>query len=292
VASLGPSFPSEWRVPLRQWANALVDRLVDDYSGAFGGVSSALLYLLGGLERALLAVPWWLVTVALALLVWNATRRPLAGVLVAAGLVLVGTFGLWAEMVTTLALMALATVMCVLVGVPLGVLMSRSAAFKAVLRPVLDLMQTLPSFVYLVPVVMFFGLGNVSALFATFVYAVPPVIRLTDLGLRSVERSLVEAAETSGANELQVLRYVRLPLALPTLAAGVNQTIMLALSMVVLTSMIGARGLGQVVLRGLQRGDVGLGLEAGLAIVLLAVVMDRVTAGYVRRAGDGAAERG
>lgn len=292
MASLGPSFPSEWRVPLRQWANALVDRLVDDYSGAFGGVSSALLYLLGGLERALLAVPWWLVTVALALLVWNATRRPLAGVLVAAGLVLVGTFGLWAEMVTTLALMALATVMCVLVGVPLGVLMSRSAAFKAVLRPLLDLMQTLPSFVYLVPVVMFFGLGNVSALFATFVYAVPPVIRLTDLGLRSVERSLVEAAETSGANELQVLRYVRLPLALPTLAAGVNQTIMLALSMVVLTSMIGARGLGQVVLRGLQRGDVGLGLEAGLAIVLLAVVMDRVTAGYVRRAGDGAAERG
>src|SRR5690606_35005258 len=268
------------------------DRLVDDYSGAFGGVSSALLYLLGGLERALLAVPWWLVTVALALLVWNATRRPLAGVLVAAGLVLVGTFGLWAEMVTTLALMALATVMCVLVGVPLGVLMSRSAAFKAVLRPLLDLMQTLPSFVYLVPVVMFFGLGNVSALFATFVYAVPPVIRLTDLGLRSVERSLVEAAETSGANELQVLRYVRLPLALPTLAAGVNQTIMLALSMIVLTSMIGARGLGQVVLRGLQRGDVGLGLEAGLAIVLLAVVMDRVTAGYVRRAGDGAAERG
>lgn len=292
MASLGPSFPSEWRVPLRQWANALVDRLVDDYSGAFGGVSSALLYLLGGLERALLAVPWWLVTVALALLVWNATRRPLAGVLVAAGLVLVGTFGLWAEMVTTLALMALATVMCVLVGVPLGVLMSRSAAFKAVLRPLLDLMQTLPSFVYLVPVVMFFGLGNVTALFATFVYAVPPVIRLTDLGLRSVERSLVEAAETSGANELQVLRYVRLPLALPTLAAGVNQTIMLALSMVVLTSMIGARGLGQVVLRGLQRGDVGLGLEAGLAIVLLAVVMDRVTAGYVRRAGDGAAERG
>lgn len=292
MAAPGPSFPSGWRVPLREWTNAFVNRLVDDYSAAFASVSDALLYLLGGLERALLAVPWWLVTVALAALVWNATRRPLAGAFVVVGLVLVGSFGLWPETVTTLALMALATALCVLVGVPLGVLMSRSARFKAVLRPVLDLMQTLPSFVYLVPVVMFFGLGNVSALFATFVYAVPPVIRLTDLGLRSVDRSLIEAAETAGASELQVLRYVRLPLALPTLAAGVNQTIMLALSMVVLTSMIGARGLGQVVLRGLQRGDVGLGLEAGLAIVLLAVVMDRVTAGYARRLDDGAAERG
>ncbi|HZW27729.1 MAG TPA: ABC transporter permease subunit [Trueperaceae bacterium] len=292
MAAPGPSFPSGWRVPLREWTNAFVNRLVDDYSAAFAGVSDALLYLLGGLERALLAVPWWLVTVALAALVWNATRRPLAGAFVVVGLVLVGSFGLWPETVTTLALMALATALCVLVGVPLGVLMSRSARFKAVLRPVLDLMQTLPSFVYLVPVVMFFGLGNVAALFATFVYAVPPVIRLTDLGLRSVDRSLIEAAETAGASELQVLRYVRLPLALPTLAAGVNQTIMLALSMVVLTSMIGARGLGQVVLRGLQRGDVGLGLEAGLAIVLLAVVMDRVTAGYARRWDDGAAERG
>lgn len=292
MAAPGPSFPSGWRVPLREWTNAFVNRLVDDYSAAFASVSDALLYLLGGLERALLAVPWWLVTVALAALVWNATRRPLAGAFVVVGLVLVGSFGLWPETVTTLALMALATALCVLVGVPLGVLMSRSARFKAVLRPVLDLMQTLPSFVYLVPVVMFFGLGNVSALFATFVYAVPPVIRLTDLGLRSVDRSLIEAAETAGASELQVLRYVRLPLALPTLAAGVNQTIMLALSMVVLTSMIGARGLGQVVLRGLQRGDVGLGLEAGLAIVLLAVVMDRVTAGYARRWDDGAAERG
>src|SRR5690606_24349473 len=151
---------------------------------------------------------------------------------------------------------------------------------------------TLPSFVSRVPIVVSSGLGNVSALFATFVYAVPPVIRLSDLGLRSVDRSLVEAAETAGASEAQVLRYVRLPLALPTVAAGVNQTIMLALSMVVLTSMIGARGLGQVVLRGLQRGDVGLGLEAGLAIVLLAVVMDRVTSGYARRWDDGAEERG
>ncbi len=290
---LSAEFPSAWQVPLREWTNAFVDRLVDDYSAAFDGVSSALLFALAQVERALLSLPWWLVALALAALVWHATgRRWMNGALVLVALVLVGSFGLWPQTVTTLALMTLASVTCVIIGVPLGVLMARSAAFKAFLRPILDLMQTMPSFVYLVPVVMFFRLGNVSALFATIVYAIPPVIRLTDLGLRSVDRSLVEAAETAGASEGQVLRYVRLPLALPTVAAGVNQTIMLALSMVVLASMIGARGLGQEVLRGLQRGDVGLSLEAGLAIVLLAVILDRVTAGYGRRLDPDAEERG
>ena len=286
-------FPPNWRVPLRDWTNAFVDRLVDDYSAAFDRVSSALLYVLGLIERGLLALPWWLIALALAALVWHATgRRWLGGVAVLVALVVVGSFGLWPQTVTTLALMVLASTACIVIGVPLGILMSRSSAFKAFLRPALDLMQTMPSFVYLVPVVMFFRLGNVSALFATIVYAIPPVIRLTDLGLRSVDRSMIEAAETAGADEGQVLRYVRLPLALPTIAAGVNQTIMLALSMVVLASMIGARGLGQEVLRGLNRGDVGLSLEAGLAIVLLAVILDRVTAGYGRRLDPDAEERG
>ncbi len=286
-------FPPAIRVPLRDWTNAFVDRLVDDYSAAFDGVSSALLYVLGQIERGLLALPWWLIALALAALVWHATgRRLLNGLLVLLALVLVGSFGLWPVTVTTLALMTLASATCILIGVPLGVLMARSSAFKAVMRPVLDIMQTMPSFVYLVPVVMFFRLGNVSALFATVVYAIPPVIRLTDLGLRSVDASLVEAAETAGAGTGQVMRYVRFPLALPTVAAGVNQTIMLALSMVVLSSMIGARGLGQEVLRGLQRGDVGLSLEAGLSIVLLAVILDRVTAGYGRKLDPESEERG
>ena len=283
MSTVGGGFPERWRVPLREWTNTIVDRLVDDYSAAFRGISDSLLYLLGAVERFLLTVPWWVVALVLVAAVWHATRRPLAGAAVAAGLVLVGALGLWSEAITTLALMTIATAMCVLIGLPVGMLMARSAGVRVVLRPVLDLMQTLPNFVYLVPVVMFFGLGNVSALFATVIYAVPPLIRLTDLGLRSVDVTLVEAAESAGANEFQVLRYIRLPLALPTLAAGVNQTIMLALSMVVLASMVGARGLGQEVLRGLQRGDVGLSLEAGIAIVLLAVVLDRITAGYARR---------
>lgn len=290
---LGREFPSSWRIPLREWTNELVDRLVVVLDPLFRGVSDGVLAVLYAIESAFLWLPWWSLTLLTALLVWHAGGRRLAPPLVAVGaLLLVGAFGLWTESMTTLALMSVATLIAVVLGLPLGVATARAPRLRAAVRPLLDVMQTMPSFVYLVPVVMFFRLGNVSALFATIVYAIPPVIRLTDLGLRSVDRSLVEAAETAGASEGQVLRYVRLPLALPTVAAGVNQTIMLALSMVVLASMIGARGLGQEVLRGLQRGDVGLSLEAGLAIVLLAVILDRVTAGYGRRLDPDAEERG
>jgi len=242
------------------------------------------LQLLLRVERFLNWLPWWLVVVLVVLLVWHATARSWASAGVLGGLmVLVGGFGLWSSMMTTLAIMLVATVFTVLLGIPAGIAMARSDRLKRLLRPLLDGMQTMPSFVYLVPVVMFFGLGNVAAIIATFVYAVPPIIRLTDLGLRLVDAEVVEAADAFGASERQTLFLVRLPLAVPTIMAGINQTIMMALAMVVVASMIGARGLGQEVLRGLQRGDVGLGLEAGLAIVIVAVVMDRVTAGYSRR---------
>ncbi len=284
MGSSASGYPEAWRVPLREWTNDFVAWLVAEHSGAFRAVADALTFALFQVERLLGGLPWWLVVVLLASVVWHAAGRRLRpALLVAVALVLTGSFGLWEQLVTTLALMVIASTACMLIGVPLGVLMARSARFKAVLRPVLDVMQTLPSFVYLVPVVMFFGLGNVPAVFATVVYALPPVVRLTDLGLRQVERELIEAAASAGASERQTLLLVRLPLALPTVLAGVNQTIMLALSMVVLASMVGARGLGQEVLRGLQRGDVGLGLEAGLAIVFLAMLIDRVSAGYARR---------
>src|SRR5690606_1929205 len=268
----------------REWTNELVDYLVVVLDPLFRGVSDGVLAVLYAIESAFLWLPWWSLTLLTALLVWHAGGRRLAPPLVAVGaLLLVGAFGLWTESMTTLALMSVATLIAVVLGLPLGVATARAPRLRAAVRPLLDVMQTMPSFVYLVPVVMLFGLGNVAAVFATVIYALPPVVRLTDLGLRSVDYSLVEAAATAGASELQTLWYVRLPLALPTLMAGVNQTIMLALSMVVLASMIGARGLGQVVLRGLQRGDVGLGLEAGLAIVVLAIILDRVTAGYAAR---------
>lgn len=281
---LGQSFPSAWRIPLRGWTNDLVEGLVANFGQLFRSISDSLLLVLVQVERGLVALPWWVVVLAVALLVWHATgRKWWSGLLAAAALVMVGSFGLWTAMMTTLAIMLLATVFTIVLGIPIGIAMARSDRLKSLLQPVLDAMQTLPSFVYLVPVVMFFGLGNVAAIIATFVYAVPPIIRLTDLGLRLVDREVVEAADAFGASERQKLLQVRLPLALPTIMAGVNQTIMMALAMVVVASMIGARGLGQEVLRGLQRGDVGLGLEAGLAIVILAIVMDRITAGYSRR---------
>jgi len=278
------SFPEGWRIPLRKWTNTFVDWLVANYGDFFRSITDTLLYVLVQVERFLNWLPWWSVVLLVGLLVWHASGKRVApAVVLAALLALVGTFGLWPEMVTTLAIMIVATTATVLIGIPIGIAMSRSDRLKRTIQPLLDGMQTMPSFVYLVPVVMFFGLGNVAAIFATFVYAVPPVIRLTDLGLRLVDEEVVEAADSFGASERQLLWWVRMPLALPTIMAGINQTIMMALAMVVVASMIGARGLGQEVLRSLQRGDVGLGLEAGLAIVILAIVMDRVTAGYGRR---------
>ncbi len=292
MAFLTQDFPSAWRIPLRTWTNDAVSALVVNFGDVFAAITAALLQLLIRVERFLVALPWWLVVLLVAVLVWHATGRRIVSGLVLAGLmVLVGTFGLWSQMMTTLAIMLVATVFTIVIGIPIGVAMARSDRLKTGLQPVLDAMQTLPSFVYLVPVVMFFGLGNVAAIIATFVYAVPPVIRLTDLGLRLVDREVIEAADAFGASERQAMFWVRLPLAVPTIMAGINQTIMMALAMVVVASMIGARGLGQEVLRGLQRGDVGLGLEAGLAIVFLAIVMDRITAGYSRRWDHTAGER-
>jgi glycine betaine/proline transport system permease protein len=277
-------FPDAWRLPLRRLTNDAVRALLLDHGDTFRGLTDTLLQLLIRVERALIALPWWLVLLLVGLMVFHASgRSKMTTALLSVALFLVGTFGLWTATMTTLAIMLLATLFSLLIGMPIGILMARSNALKGVLRPLLDGMQTMPSFVYLVPVVMFFGLGNVAAIIATFIYAVPPMVRFTDLGLRLVDAQVLEAATAFGADERQTLLWVRIPLALPTIMAGVNQTIMMALAMVVVASMIGARGLGQEVLRGLQRGDVGLGLEAGLAIVILAVIMDRITAGYARK---------
>ncbi|MEX2543227.1 MAG: proline/glycine betaine ABC transporter permease [Trueperaceae bacterium] len=281
---LNQSFPESWRIPLREWTNDGVRWLVSEYGDVFRAITDALLFVLVRVENVLNWLPWWLVVLLVGLLVWHAFGRRIGPALLMAGLMtLVGSFGLWPQLMTTLALMTVATMVTIIIGIPIGILMARNDTVRAGIKPILDGMQTMPSFVYLVPVVMFFGLGNVAAIFATFIYAVPPVIRLTDLGIRLVDKEVIEASQSFGANSRQTLWEVQLPLALPNIMAGINQTIMMALAMVVIASMIGARGLGQEVLRGLQRGDVGLGLEAGLAIVILAIVMDRVTQGYSRR---------
>lgn len=199
-------------------------------------------------------------------------------------MLLIGALGLWDHAMQTLALMLAATTISVAVGLPAGILVSRSDRLRRLVLPLLDAMQTLPSFVYLIPALMLFGLGKVPAIFATVVYAVPPVVRLTDLGLRLVDREVMEAAVAFGASRRQQLFGVQLPLTLPNIMAGVNQTTMMALSMVVISSMIGARGLGEEVLLGVQRLDVGRGAEAGVAIVALAIALDRITQAYGGRA--------
>ena len=236
-----------------------------------------------GLERGLQVLPWWVVVALFCLVTWGAARRWAPVIMVAALLVLLGLLGVWNEAMATVALMLAATILSVLIGVPLGVAMSRSDRMRRGMLPLLDIMQTMPIFVYLIPFVMLFGPGKIPALLATIVFAIPPVIRLTDLGIRQVDPEIVEASRAFGASPRQQLWTVQVPLAMPTIMAGINQTTMMALSMVVIASMIGAGGLGYQVLQGIQRLEVSRGLIAGLGIVLLAIIFDRIAQSYGRR---------
>ena len=243
-------------------------------------VANSILYVLVKLEMFLRFLPWWVVILCLTGLAFHASRRKGLTLGVAFALILIGSLGLWMMAMQTLALMIVATSISVMLGLPIGIIMSRYDRFRTIFLPILDAMQTLPSFVYLIPALMLFGLGKVPAIFATVVYAVPPLIRLTDLGIRLVDKEVMEAARAFGANPQQQLFGVQIPLAKPNIMAGINQTTMMALSMVVIASMIGARGLGEQVLLGIQRLDVGKGMEAGIAIVALAIVFDRISQSY------------
>lgn len=235
------------------------------------------------LERGLQFLQWWVVVALFCAATWGAARRWAPVAVVAVLMVLLGLLGVWNEAMATVALMLAATLLSVLIGMPLGIAMSRSDRLRGGMLPVLDIMQTMPIFVYLIPFVMLFGPGKIPALLATIVFAIPPVIRLTDLGIRQVDPEIVEAARAFGASPRQQLWTVQVPLAMPTIMAGINQTTMMALSMVVIASMIGAGGLGYQVLQGIQRLEVSRGLIAGLGIVLLAIIFDRIAQSYGRR---------
>jgi glycine betaine/proline transport system permease protein len=266
---------------LKDAINRGVESLVAAYGDSFHAISDALLtWVLVPLESALRAAPAWSVLLAVGLLAWHATRKISLSLLLVGLLYLIGTFGLWSKLMQTLTLVIIATVLTLLIGIPFGIWMARSSRLRRLLLPVLDVMQTLPTFVYLIPILMLFGLGKVPAIFATVVYALPPLIRLTYLGIRQVDRDITEAAWSFGATKWQLLIGVQLPLARPSIMAGINQAIMMALSMVVIASMIGARGLGEDVLQGIQTLDTGTGLQAGFAIVILAIVIDRISQAY------------
>lgn len=277
-------FPEIWDT--RSFGRALdkaFNSLVANWGETLEIVFMPVLRGITGLERGLQFLPWWVVVALFCAATWGAGRRVVPVLLVAVLLILLGLLGVWNEAMATVALMLAATVLSVLIGVPLGIAMSRSDRMRGGMLPVLDIMQTMPIFVYLIPFVMLFGPGKIPALLATIVFAIPPVIRLTDLGIRQVDPEIVEASRSFGASPRQQLWTVQVPLAMPTIMAGINQTTMMALSMVVIASMIGAGGLGYQVLQGIQRLEVSRGLIAGLGIVLLAIIFDRIAQSYGRR---------
>lgn len=268
-----------FRIPIRDWVSAAVDYLSTQFSVIFDSISNLVLFLVDNFKDGLLALHPLILIVILGLITYRMAGLTTTIVAVV-GLFLVENIGLWVAFNETLALVLSAEVFVIALGLPLGILAAGSDRFYGIIRPILDFMQTMPAFVYLIPAVMFFGLGLVPGVIATFVFAIPPLIRLTNLGIRQVPKELIEASDAFGATRAQKLIKVQMPVALPTVMAGVNQSIMLGLSMVVIAAMIGAGGLGADVLRGISRLQVGQGFEAGLAVVILAIILDRITAGF------------
>ncbi|PYE90045.1 ABC transporter permease [Phyllobacterium leguminum] len=242
-----------------------------------------LQYFLIQSERFMTGTPWPIILALIAGIAWFASRswKIVAGTVIT--LLLIGFFGMWTDTMKTVSMIFVCTVLSIAIGIPIGILMSRSDRFQGIINPVLDVMQTMPSFVYLIPVVMLLGIGRVPGLIAVVIYAIPPIIRLTNLGIRLVDKDVLEAADAFGSSSWQRLKNVQMPLALPTIMAGINQTIMMALAMVVIASMIGVQGLGQPVLKAIANQYFTLGLFNGLAIVGIAIIFDRISQAYGKR---------
>lgn len=271
VRDLQVALDAAWTQFIRTWGDPIE------------AVFQPLLRLLVWTEQMMLWTPWWAMLALLGCLVWSLTRSVRMTLAVLATFVVIGIFGMWTETMQTLSFISICTAICLILGIPMGILMARSDRLRGAVLPLLDFLQTMPSFVYLIPVVMLFGIGKVAGAIAVIAYAIPPVIRLTDLGIRSVDRETLEAAESFGISEFQKLIGVQLPLAMPTIMAGINQTIMMALAMVVVASMVAVRGLGLPVLEAIQELTLSKGLFYGLAVVALAIVFDRVTKAGINR---------
>ena len=283
------NFPDEWGRPIGWKIDEWVGWLTTNLNWFFDGIKDIVLQLMVWLEDGLLWIPWPAMIVAVGLIAWRVSGLGLA-TLASGALLLLGLMGrlpdntetLWQSAMETLALILVSVLICLVIGIPLGVTGARSRWVDGIMRPILDGAQTMPSFVYLVPALLFFGLGTVPAVMATVIYAVPPVIRLTNLGIRQVSPQTVEAARSFGATPTQLLIKVQVPMALPTIMAGVNQTTMLALSMVVVATLVGGGGLGEVVYRALGRQEPGNAFIGGMAIVFMAIVIDRITQAMAR----------
>ncbi|MFO8065491.1 MAG: ABC transporter permease [Spirochaetota bacterium] len=285
-------FPQSLRVPLADWVDTAMDWVLDNLGPLFDFLGAVGLQILLFVENVLLFIPWFVIIAVVGYLAWKALGRVSYAIIMAVMLLLIGSFGYWDLAMSTLAIVATAVLISLVIGIPAGIFMAWSNRFEATIKPILDGMQTLPTFVYLIPALMLFGLGKVPATFATIIYAIPPVIRLTNVGIREVPRDVIEAARAFGSNRKEILFDVQLPLARPAILVGVNQTTMMALAMVVIGSMIGARTLGMEVLVAINRVEIGQGFEAGISIVFMAIIIDRITHAFAEHEHEAAGKSG
>lgn len=276
------------RLPLKEWTEAFVRFLKHNASSFFDAISKAIESLGDGLVWLLsfggIAISAYLFIALMTLIAWRIAGWKV-GIFSLLGLGLIHNLGYWSETIDTLALIFMAVIISVIIGIPIGIWMSQKDSVQAVITPVLDFMQTMPAFVYLIPAVVFFGIGMVPGVIATIIFAMPPVVRLTNLGIRQVDQELIEAANAFGSTTGQRLAKVQIPLAMSTIMAGINQTIMLSLSMVVTASLVGAPGLGEIVYRSVTQVRIGIGFESGLALVIIAILLDRITQGASKEKG-------
>ena len=286
LSELFLTFPEMSKESLRMFRKS-VDGAYRNFSREYGDTIEAVfdpvLYFLVWFEKLLQNSPWPLIILAILILVYLGSRSIYLTIGSLIALLLIGYFGMWEDTMSTVSIIGVCTFMSIGLGIPIGIAMSNSDRARAAITPILDVMQTMPSFVYLIPVVMLLGIGKIPGLLAVIIYAIPTIIRLTDLGIREVDKEVLEAADAFGANKAQKLFRVQLPLALPTIFAGINQTIMMALAMVVIASMIGVKGLGQPVLKAITNQYFTMGLLNGLAIVALAIIFDRVSQSFGKR---------
>jgi len=279
-------FPVMERTALAELRKS-IDFVFRDFSRSYGDNIEAffdpVLFFLVRFEKIMINTPWPIIIMVICALAWIGSRSWKLVLGTAISFFLIGYFGMWKDCMATVAIITVCVIICMAVGIPMGILMARSSRVEKTMLPILDMMQTIPSFVYLIPILMLLGIGKVPGLIAICIYAVPPIIRLTNLGIREVDKETIEASEAFGATKIQKLRTVQIPLALPTVFAGVNQTIMMALAMVVIASMIGVKGLGVPILRAVMNQYLALGLFNGLAIVAIAIIFDRISQEYGRR---------
>ena len=276
-------FPEMFQIDINEKIDRVINKINQNCEGVFDVIKDIILGFLNAISFVVNLVPWWLLIILVFILGWKSSKNVRKGILYAMSLTLVGVLGLWELMNLTLTIVIASVLISLVIGLPLGIFLSSRKRANAIIRPILDAMQTMPSFVYLIPAVMFFGLGKVPAVIATIIYALPPVIRLTCHAINQVDKEMVEAAQSFGSTKSQLLVKVKLPQALSTIMTGVNQTMMMAVSMVVTCSMIGASGLGEEVLIGINRLEIGRGFTAGISIVIIAVLMDRLTQSWFNR---------